>query len=65
MTKKFDHPLMVNNITRSDRYAAANFIKNNVIFTQSKKVIEFENPKDEFDNMFFATQFFDSHCRSW
>jgi len=42
MTKKFDHPLMVNNITRSDRYAAANFIKNNVIFTQSKKVIEFE-----------------------
>jgi CDP-6-deoxy-D-xylo-4-hexulose-3-dehydrase len=33
---------MVNNITRSDRYAAANFIKNNVIFTQSKKVIEFE-----------------------
>ena len=42
MTKKFNHPLMVNNITRGDRYAAANFIKKNVVFTQSKKVIEFE-----------------------
>jgi len=42
MTKKFNHPLMVNNITRSDRYIAASFIKNNIIFTQSKKVIEFE-----------------------
>jgi CDP-6-deoxy-D-xylo-4-hexulose-3-dehydrase len=42
MTKKFNHPLMVNNITRSDRYVAASFIKNNIIFTQSKKVIEFE-----------------------
>jgi CDP-6-deoxy-D-xylo-4-hexulose-3-dehydrase len=42
MTKKFNHPLMVNNITRSDRYVAASFIKNNTVFTQSKKVIEFE-----------------------
>jgi CDP-6-deoxy-D-xylo-4-hexulose-3-dehydrase len=42
MTVKFDHPLMANNITRSDRYVAAHFIKNNLIFTQSKKVIEFE-----------------------
>lgn len=42
MTKKFNHPLMFNNISRSDRYVVANFIKNNKIFTQSKKVIEFE-----------------------
>ena len=40
--KKFKHPLMDNNITIEDRLAAANFIKNNKIFTQSKKVIEFE-----------------------
>ena len=42
MTKKFIHPLMVNNITSTDRNVAASFIKNNTILTQSKKVIEFE-----------------------
>ena len=40
--KKFNHPLMVNNITLEDRINAANFIKNNKVFTQSKKVLEFE-----------------------
>ena len=40
--KKFKHPLMDNNITIEDRLSAANFIQNNKIFTQSKKVIEFE-----------------------
>jgi CDP-6-deoxy-D-xylo-4-hexulose-3-dehydrase len=33
---------MVNNITLEDRINAANFIKNNKVFTQSKKVLEFE-----------------------
>ena len=42
MISKFEHPLMENNITISDRKAAINFIKNNTIFTQSKKVLEFE-----------------------
>jgi len=38
----FKHPLMFNNITLKDRVLAANFIKKNDIFTQSKKVKEFE-----------------------
>ena len=38
----FKHPLMFNNITLKDRALAANFIRKNDIFTQSKKVKEFE-----------------------
>jgi CDP-6-deoxy-D-xylo-4-hexulose-3-dehydrase len=38
----FKHPLMFDNITLKDRVLAANFLKKNNIFTQSKKVKEFE-----------------------
>jgi CDP-6-deoxy-D-xylo-4-hexulose-3-dehydrase len=40
--KNFQHPLMENNITKQDRVAAINFLKNNDIFTQSIKVKTFE-----------------------
>ena len=42
--KNFSHPLMENNITSSDVNSLISFLKNNKkrIFTQSKKVIEFE-----------------------
>ena len=42
MKNKFNHPLMFDNISIEDRKVAANYIKNNNIFTQSKKVKEFE-----------------------
>ena len=42
MMIKFKHPLMENNITISDRNVAIDFIKNSTVFTQSKKVLEFE-----------------------
>ena len=43
--KKINHPLMFNNITNDDVKCLQNFLKNNKkkIFTQSKKVKEFEN----------------------
>ena len=40
--KKFNHPLMTNNITLEDRLAVINFLKKDNILTQSKKVKEFE-----------------------
>ena len=45
MKKYFTHPLMDNNITDSDVNSLILFLKKNKkkIFTQSKKVIEFEN----------------------
>jgi len=41
----FSHALMDNNITKEDVTNVINFLKNNKkrIFTQSKKVAEFEN----------------------
>ena len=42
MKNKFYHPLMHDNITFQDRKVAANFLMKNNIFTQSKKVKEFE-----------------------
>ena len=42
MKNKFYHPLMHDNITLQDRKVAANFLLKNNIFTQSKKVKEFE-----------------------
>ena len=42
MKNKFYHPLMYDNITLQDRKVAANFLLKNNIFTQSKKVKEFE-----------------------
>ncbi len=42
MKNKFNHPLMFDNISIEDRKVAANYIKNSNIFTQSKKVKEFE-----------------------
>jgi CDP-6-deoxy-D-xylo-4-hexulose-3-dehydrase len=43
MKNKFNHPLMSNNINFEDRRVAANFLLKNTIFTQSKKVREFES----------------------
>ena len=43
MKNKFNHPLMFDNITLDDRNVVANYIKKNNIFTQSKKVKEFES----------------------
>ena len=40
---KYNHPLMYNNITIKDRKMLSDFVKKNNIFTQSKKVKEFEN----------------------
>ncbi len=40
--KKFNLPLMEENITKSDLDSVTKFIKNKPILTQSKKVIEFE-----------------------
>ena len=42
MKSKFNHPLMYDNISIEDRKIAANYIKKSNIFTQSKKVKEFE-----------------------
>ena len=44
MNKNFNHPLMYNNITKNDVNVLINFLKKNKkrIFTQSKKVNEFE-----------------------
>tara|TARA_B100000900_G_scaffold129230_1_gene109266 strand:- start:548 stop:1723 length:1176 start_codon:yes stop_codon:yes gene_type:complete len=42
MKNKFNHPLMFDNISIEDRKVAANYIRNSNIFTQSKKVKEFE-----------------------
>ena len=42
MKSKFNHPLMYDNISIQDRKIAANYIKKSNIFTQSKKVKEFE-----------------------
>ena len=42
MKSKFNHPLMYDNITIEDRKIAAKYIRNSNIFTQSKKVKEFE-----------------------
>ena len=39
---KFNHPLMYNNITKSDISEVINFLKTNPILTQKKNVIEFE-----------------------
>lgn len=41
-TKKINHPLMLNNINDSDIKCLINFIKKKPIFTNHKKVIEFE-----------------------
>ena len=43
MKNKFNHPLMSNNINLEDRRVAANFLLRNTVFTQSKKVKEFES----------------------
>jgi CDP-4-dehydro-6-deoxyglucose reductase, E1 len=51
---KFSHPLMTNNITMQDRLVAVNFIKNNEIFTQSKKVIEFEKKWSKWLNVKYS-----------
>ena len=42
--KNFSHPLMDNNITNADISSLISFLKKNKkkIFTQSKKVLEFE-----------------------
>ena len=40
---KYNHPLMYNNITLDDRKKLSEFVKKNNIFTQSKKVKEFES----------------------
>ncbi len=40
--KKFNHQLMENNITKSDKQSMIKFIKKSNIFTQSKNVEEFE-----------------------
>ncbi|MDB3964428.1 DegT/DnrJ/EryC1/StrS family aminotransferase [Candidatus Pelagibacter sp.] len=40
--KKFNHQLMENNITQSDKQSMIKFIKKSNIFTQSKNVEEFE-----------------------
>ncbi len=42
MKSKFNHPLMYDNISIEDRKIAANYIRKSNIFTQSKKVKEFE-----------------------
>ena len=42
MKNKFNHPLMYDNISIEDRKIAANYIRKSNIFTQSKKVKEFE-----------------------
>ena len=39
---KYNHPLMFNNFSLDDRKKLSTFVKNNNIFTQSKKVKEFE-----------------------
>ena len=39
---KFNHPLMYNNITKSDMSKVIKFLKTNPILTQKKNVIEFE-----------------------
>ena len=39
---KFNHPLMQNNFNSSDISSVINFLKNNNILTQNKKVLEFE-----------------------
>jgi len=40
---KFNHPLMTDNISKSDRYAAIRLLKTNHILTQSTNVKKFEN----------------------
>ena len=42
MKNKFNHPLMYDNISIEDRKIAANYLRKSNIFTQSKKVKEFE-----------------------
>ena len=42
MKSKFNHPLMYDNISIEDRKIAANYLRKSNIFTQSKKVKEFE-----------------------
>ena len=39
---KYNHPLMFNNFSLDDRKKLSTFVKNNNIFTQSRKVKEFE-----------------------
>ena len=43
MKNRFNHPLMFDNITLEDRNVVANYIKKNNVFTQSRKVKEFES----------------------
>ena len=40
---KFNHPLMTDNISKGDRYAAIRLLKTNHILTQSTNVKKFEN----------------------